>query len=104
MNIDNESSKSGVKSDDLNEIVEQIAILPRLRLRGLMALPAPAADFAAQRGAFAAVKNLWHQLNTRPDIELDTLSMGTSADFRAAISEQATIIRIGTALFGPRVE
>lgn len=99
VNISNEASKSGVSLAALPELVAGFRELPRLRLRGLMSLPAPAADFAAQRAAFRALFAAMEPLRERG---LDTLSMGTSADFEAAIAEGATLVRIGTALFGPR--
>ncbi|MCY4154458.1 MAG: YggS family pyridoxal phosphate-dependent enzyme [Gammaproteobacteria bacterium] len=101
VNIDAEVSKSGVTLDALEPLAEQICSLPRLRLRGLMALPAPAADFAVQRRAFAQLRQAQERLSDR-GFALDTLSMGTTNDMRAAIAEGATLVRIGTALFGPR--
>ena len=74
---------------------------PQLRLRGLMALPAPRTDFEQQRMPFRRLAKAWAQLRDR-GIALDTLSMGTSEDFEAAIAEGATLLRIGTAIFGPR--
>lgn len=74
-------------------------MLPRLKLRGLMALPAPTADFVAQREAFRQLRALYESLL---DLGLDSLSMGMSADLEAAILEGATLVRIGSALFGPR--
>ncbi len=101
VNIDAETSKSGVAPDALEALAEQICALPRLRLRGLMALPAPAADFTVQRRAFAQLRQAQERLIDR-GFTLDTLSMGTTNDMRAAIAEGATLVRIGTALFGPR--
>jgi len=75
--------------------------LPRLRLRGLMAIPAPCSDFAQQRDQFRQVRVLFEQLN-RHGLSLDTLSIGMSGDFAAAIAEGATLVRIGTAIFGAR--
>ena len=75
--------------------------LPKLKLRGLMAVPAPSDDFAAQRLPFAKLRELRDRLN-RQGLQLDTLSMGMSHDFAAAIAEGATIVRIGTAIFGKR--
>lgn len=101
VNIDKEPTKSGVLLDELPGLFEAVARYPRLRLRGLMALPAPSKDFESQRlefrrlaQALAAFRNL--------GLTLDTLSMGTSDDFEAAIAEGATLVRIGTAIFGPR--
>lgn len=102
INVDDESSKAGVSLAALPELAHAIAGLPRLRLRGLMALPAPTAEFALQKAAFthahAAMEDLRHH-----GLPLDTLSMGTSGDLEAAVAAGATIVRIGTALFGPRV-
>jgi len=78
-----------------------VAGLPRLRLRGLMCIPPPATDEAAQREPFARLRALLDDLNGRGHA-LDTLSMGMSADLEAAVAEGATIVRIGTAVFGPR--
>ncbi len=101
VNISDESSKSGISLAELPELAAAVAELPRLRLRGLMALPAPADDLAAQRRLFAALRSALEDLR-RQGMELDTLSMGTSGDLEAAVAEGATIVRIGTALFGPR--
>ena len=99
VNIDREPSKHGFDERELADAARAVAALPRLRLRGLMAIPAPAADFAAQRQPFARLRE-WQE---RLDIAgLDTLSMGMSDDLEAAIAEGATLVRIGTALFGPR--
>ncbi|MEQ8661357.1 MAG: YggS family pyridoxal phosphate-dependent enzyme [Gammaproteobacteria bacterium] len=98
VNISGEASKHGVTPQALPALLETLAALPRLRLRGLMALPAPAAEVAAQRRAFAALA----ALAAASPVPLDTLSMGTSDDFEAAIAEGATLVRIGTAVFGPR--
>ena len=98
VNISGEASKHGITPDALPALIETIAGLPRLRLRGLMSLPAPVDDFAAQRRAFAALA----KLAAAGPVPLDTLSMGTSDDFEAAIAEGATLVRIGTAVFGPR--
>jgi pyridoxal phosphate enzyme (YggS family) len=100
-NISGESSKSGADEAELRPLAEAIAALPRLKLRGLMAIPAATADEASQRRAFARLRRLLEEL--RIDFpELDTLSMGMSGDLEAAIAEGSTIVRIGTALFGPR--
>jgi hypothetical protein len=101
VNISGEDSKSGVISDDVAELAQQIAKLPRLRLRGLMAIPAPTTDFKKQRETFAKISALKDQLN-QCGYHLDTLSMGMSGDMEAAIAEGATIVRIGTAIFGAR--
>ncbi len=101
VNISGEDSKSGVAPAEVPELARALAGLPRLRLRGLMALPAPSEDPAEQRRAFAAVRRLLEDLQ-RGGIEADTLSMGMTADLEAAIAEGATLVRIGTAIFGPR--
>ncbi|NNM79024.1 MAG: YggS family pyridoxal phosphate-dependent enzyme [Gallionella sp.] len=101
VNISDEASKSGVIPAQADELALRIALLPRLTLRGLMAIPAPGADFAAQRSAFAALRSLRDRLNQQ-GLQLDTLSMGMSHDYRAAIAEGATMVRIGTAIFGER--
>ena len=101
VNIDAESGKSGVGPDDVQQLVEQVLPLTRLKLRGLMGMPAPVADFATQRRAFMRLRQLQEQL-IDSGFQLDTLSMGTTHDLRAAIAEGSTMVRIGTALFGPR--
>lgn len=100
VNISGEASKSGAEPEAVPELAACIAALPGLRLRGLMALPAPTPDFAAQRAAFARVHALYEQLRLG-GLDLDTLSMGTTADMEAAVAEGATLVRIGTAIFGP---
>jgi len=101
VNISGEESKSGLTSQALPAVAVEVARLPRLRLRGLMAIPAPSEDPAAQRAAFAAVRRLFEQLRA-DGLALDTLSMGMSADLDAAIAEGASIVRIGSAIFGAR--
>jgi pyridoxal phosphate enzyme (YggS family) len=101
VNISMEASKSGVAPDELGTLAHAIAKLPNLKLRGLMAVPAPSDDIAAQRLPFAQLRALRDQLN-RQGLQLDALSMGMSHDFAAAIAEGATIVRIGTAIFGDR--
>lgn len=101
VNISGETSKSGISAGDLPGLAAACAELPRLRLRGLMALPAPVDDFDQQRQSFREVRLLLDGLKqATPD--LDALSMGTTQDMEAAIAEGATMVRIGTALFGPR--
>jgi pyridoxal phosphate enzyme (YggS family) len=102
VNISNEASKSGVTSDEVKELAYAITKLPNLKLRGLMAIPAPSDDVATQRIGFAQLRQLRDQLNQQ-GLQLDTLSMGMSHDFAAAITEGATMVRIGTAIFGNRV-
>ena len=101
VNIDDEDSKSGVAPDAVRELAAQIRELEHVRLRGLMTIPAYVEDFDAQRRPFAAVRELFETLNA-DGFELDTLSMGMSADIEAAIAEGATHVRVGTAIFGAR--
>jgi PLP dependent protein len=101
VNISDESSKSGVSSDEALPLALQLARLPNVKLRGLMAVPAASDDVSAQRAAFAKLRALRDELNQH-GLQLDTLSMGMSHDFPAAIAEGATIIRIGSAIFGNR--
>jgi pyridoxal phosphate enzyme (YggS family) len=101
VNVSAEASKSGVAPGDEAKLAEAIARLPRLRLRGLMAIPEPTVDVTLQRRRFALLRELKDGLRARGHA-LDTLSMGMSDDFEAAILEGATIVRIGTAIFGAR--
>lgn len=101
INIDGEDSKSGIPPSQLHELADACAQYPQLKLRGLMAIPAPRSDYSEQRKAFAKVRSLLEELKpTYPD--MDTLSMGMSGDLEAAIAEGATIVRVGTAIFGAR--
>lgn len=102
VNISEEASKSGASGQELLELALQIKQLPHLRLRGLMAIPAPQQGFEAQRDQFRQVRALFQHLNTH-DLQLDTLSIGMSGDYEAAIAEGATLVRIGTAIFGARL-
>ncbi|MFO1371266.1 MAG: YggS family pyridoxal phosphate-dependent enzyme [Candidatus Competibacteraceae bacterium] len=102
VNISQESTKSGLDVAEVLTVAHAIAALPRLRLRGLMAIPAPAADFDTQRPAFARLRHLQEHLIAN-GLALDTLSMGMSDDLEAAIAEGATWVRVGTAIFGPRI-
>ena len=101
VNVDEEASKSGVAPAEVRELARAIAGLPKLRLRGLMCLPAVRETLAEQRVPFARTRELAEAI-ARDGIVVDTLSMGMSDDFRAAVLEGATIVRIGTAVFGPR--
>jgi pyridoxal phosphate enzyme (YggS family) len=101
VNISGEASKSGVAPEALAALAHKVAALPHLTLRGLMAIPEPAVEFAQQRAAFARLRALYEQLRGE-GLALDTLSMGMSADLRAAIVEGATIVRVGSAIFGSR--
>ncbi|AYN18433.1 YggS family pyridoxal phosphate enzyme [Pseudomonas monteilii] len=98
VNVSGEDSKSGCAPADLPALAKAVAALPNLRLRGLMAIPEPTDDRAAQEAAFASLRALQEGL----DLGLDTLSMGMSHDLEAAIAQGATWVRIGTALFGAR--
>lgn len=102
VNLDDEDSKSGVSPAELLPLCQHIAAMPNLRLRGLMCIPQWQEDFSAQRASFARLRQLQEQLISAGMGPLDTLSMGMSSDFAAAIAEGSTIVRIGTALFGPR--
>lgn len=102
VNVSGEDSKSGVAVADIGVLAAAVAALPHLKLRGLMAIPAPTDDEAEQRAAFSEVANIQQALNQQ-GFALDTLSMGMSHDFPAAIAEGATIVRIGTAIFGNRI-
>jgi pyridoxal phosphate enzyme (YggS family) len=101
VNVSGEDSKSGVEIDDVPTLARQIALLPRLKLRGLMAIPAPEADFEQQRLPFRHVREMFEHLK-QDGLELDTLSMGMTHDLEAAIAEGATLVRVGTAIFGER--
>lgn len=101
VNISGEASKSGVLPDEVPAMAQAVAALPNLKLRGLMTIPAPTEDVAEQRAAFARLRSIFDQLNNR-GLQLDTLSMGMSHDFPAAIAEGATVVRVGTAIFGAR--
>ncbi|OGS91466.1 MAG: YggS family pyridoxal phosphate enzyme [Gallionellales bacterium GWA2_60_18] len=101
VNISGEASKGGVAPDEAVVLAQAIAALPNLKLRGLMTIPAPCDNAAGQRAAFARLRELYERLN-RQGLRLDTLSMGMSHDFPAAIAEGATIVRVGTAIFGAR--
>ncbi len=101
VNVSGEDSKSGVAPSELPALAQAVAALPNLRLRGLMAIPEPAEAYEQQRKPFAQLRELQEQLLAH-GIATDTLSMGMSADMQAAIAEGATIVRIGTAIFGKR--
>ena len=101
INIDSEPSKSGVKPENLLDLAEQIVDLPNIRLRGLMAIPAPRTDYDQQLQVCQDIFKYYEQLQQRY-AEIDTLSMGMSADLEAATRAGATLLRIGTDIFGPR--
>ena len=101
VNISGEASKSGLAARDVAEVARAVAALPQVRLRGLMAIPEPADGFAAQRAPHRALRELFEALNAQ-GLDLDTLSIGMSADLEAAIAEGATLVRVGSAIFGER--
>lgn len=101
VNVSGETTKSGVAPGGEAALADAISRLPRLRLRGLMAIPEPTPDAGLQRRRFARLRELKDALVARGHA-LDTLSMGMSDDFEAAIAEGATMVRVGTAIFGPR--
>ncbi|WP_026220834.1 YggS family pyridoxal phosphate-dependent enzyme [Thiofilum flexile] len=101
VNLSSEATKSGLQPDEVFNLAKQVQALPRLKLRGLMAIPAPEPDFERQCAVFAQLRRLLEELNQQ-GFALDTLSMGMSDDMEAAVAEGATIVRIGTAIFGQR--
>jgi len=101
VNVSNEESKSGVLPDQLEALAVAINVLPHLKLRGLMAIPAPTTDQAQQIAQFKQVRECYDAL-IRKGFALDTLSIGMSNDYQTAITQGATIVRIGSALFGAR--
>ncbi|MEH6586753.1 MAG: YggS family pyridoxal phosphate-dependent enzyme [Halioglobus sp.] len=101
VNISGEASKSGIALEDLAALATLVEELPRLQLRGLMAIPAATEEESKQRAAFALLRETFEELKLQHP-QLDTLSMGMSGDMEAAIAEGSTLIRIGTAIFGPR--
>ncbi len=101
VNISGEASKAGLEPEALLDTAEAVRGLPRLKLRGLMAIPARTSQFGEQRAAFARLRRLYETLRER-GFPLDTLSMGMSGDLEAAIAEGSTLVRVGTGIFGPR--
>lgn len=101
VNTSGEDSKSGTSPDEALELARAVAALPRLRLRGVMALPAPTAEPAEQNRQLAQVRVAYERLRSQ-GLPLDTLSMGMSADLEAAVAQGSTLVRVGTALFGQR--
>ncbi len=101
VNLDNEASKSGVTLAELPELAESVAKLPNIKLRGLMAIPAPRSDVNEQQQSLERLQQALKQLNQQ-DYKLDTLSMGMSGDLEAAIAAGSTMVRIGTDIFGAR--
>lgn len=102
VNVSNEESKSGVSLDDLPALLANVIVLPGLRVRGLMAIPQRAENVDQQRAAFATLAEALQMLNQQYQIQMDTLSMGMSGDLEAAIAEGATMVRVGTDIFGAR--
>ncbi len=101
VNLSRENSKSGVLAQDLEDLAQQVKQLPGVRLRGLMTLPEPVSTEVLQRQRFASLRQ-WQERLNRLGYDLDTLSMGMSGDYTAALAEGSTIVRIGTAIFGER--
>ena len=101
VNVDGGANKSGVAPEDALALAQAVAALPRLRLRGLMAIPEPAPDFASQRALFLRAAAVFEQIRGA-GIEVDTLSLGMSADLEAAVAAGSTMVRVGTAIFGQR--
>ena len=101
VNVSGEASKSGAAPEEVAALARKVAEMPLLKLRGLMAIPEPTSDERLQRSRFAQLRALLDELN-RDGLALDTLSMGMSADLEAAIAEGATMVRVGTAIFGER--
>lgn len=105
VNIDHAPTKAGVAPDEALALATAVSALPRLRLRGLMALPDPASDFVAQQEVFTKARSLFDQilaLQLAGSTEFDTLSIGMSADLEAAVAAGSTLVRVGTAIFGER--
>ena len=102
VNVSGETSKSGVAPAELPALVKAVAQLPQLHLRGLMCIPEPTDDIVLQRARFAQLRGLLETLNAKLGLGMDTLSMGMSDDLETAIAEGATMVRIGTAIFGAR--
>jgi len=101
VNVDGEASKSGCAPSEVGALAEAVAAEPRLRLRGVMAIPEPHPDFEVRRAAFRRVRALYDVMRARhPDV--DTLSLGMSEDYLLAVEEGATMVRVGSLLFGPR--
>ena len=96
-----EASKSGCSPDEAITLARAVSTMPRLQLRGVMAIPAPSDDAGVQREQFAKVRKVFEKIRAQ-GIAIDTLSMGMSSDLEAAVSEGATLVRVGSALFGAR--
>jgi pyridoxal phosphate enzyme (YggS family) len=102
VNVDLEESKAGIPLEEVPALSQQISLLPNIRLRGLMAIPAPGVSVESQRKPFAKLRQAFEHMQNSA-IEYDTLSMGMSHDIEAAIAEGSTLVRIGTAIFGERL-
>ena len=102
VNLQGESTKSGIVPGELTSLASAVRELPNLRLRGLMAIPVPESNFERQRKIFRKLKELQNEINQALDLALDCLSMGMTDDLEAAVAEGATHVRVGTAIFGPR--
>jgi pyridoxal phosphate enzyme (YggS family) len=102
VNVSGEESKSGVDPEEALELAREISLLPKLVLRGLMAIPEPTDDIELQRGRFRRVREIRDDI-VRSGVPMDTLSMGMSDDLEAAIAEGATLVRVGRAIFGSRI-
>ena len=102
VNLQGESTKSGIVPGELTSLASAVRELPNLRLRGLMAIPVPESSFERQRKVFRKLKELQNEINQALDLTLDCLSMGMTDDLEAAVAEGATHVRVGTAIFGPR--
>ena len=101
INVDGGATKSGVATEQALALAQAVAVLPRLRVRGIMCIPEPAPDFVAACVVFTRARALFDQLN-RAGMGLDTLSMGMSADLEAAVASGSTLVRVGSAIFGQR--
>jgi PLP dependent protein len=101
LHVGGEASKGGVEAADIGALAREVRALPNLKLRGLMSMPPAETEVARQRRWFRETRQVFDYLNEH-GLGIDTLSMGTSTDFEAAIAEGATIVRVGTAIFGPR--
>lgn len=101
VNVDGGANKSGVTPAEALALAQAVAVLPRLRLRGLMAIPEPAPDFAAQRALFLRAAAVYDEFRAA-GLAVDTLSLGMSADLEAAVAAGSTMVRVGTAIFGGR--
>lgn len=102
LNLDDETTKSGIALSELPDLTQSVLEQPNLRLRGLMAIPSPTPDVTLQREKFEQITQAMQRMNDKFKLQMDTLSMGMSGDLGAAIQAGSTMVRIGTAIFGPR--